>query len=111
MTKIAPLSELSLITQIGKSLAESIVDHVMENGVNMKLEKMKEEMLSRDEINMIKKEFPTLEFLERTRLELQKTIDSLMMRISDFENGKKQLGTDITCMKSMFTEKVDFKDI
>lgn len=83
----------------------------MENGVNLKINELKEQVVSKDDIQDYKREFVCEDSLERAVDGMQRNIDKLMSKINDCESKRKTLALDLNELRSLFTEKVDLKDI
>jgi hypothetical protein len=66
-------------------MQQSIAEYVMENGVIQLNDKLKEEVITKEEMIFFKKEYASMEFLERVRVELMKNLDNLMAKIQEID--------------------------
>nr|ACK37611.1 putative reticulocyte-binding protein 2 [Kahliella matisi] len=111
MQIFAPLQELIMITTDGKSMPEAITDHVMENGVIQRMENFIQELVSKEDFNQVKDSYVKKEFFEEIRENLMKGIEGVQNRLSEIDNSRQQVDSNLKNIQSMFTEKVDLSDL
>ncbi|CDW72800.1 UNKNOWN [Stylonychia lemnae] len=115
VSKLNPIAnEFSSIKQIGKTLPASIVDYMMEQTqLNEKLEKIKVDYVTREDLGLYlaTQDYTTFKDLKENREEVNIEIEQINQKLSDNDQNKKQMGTDIHIIRNLFLDKADVKEI
>lgn len=72
---------------------------------------MKQELASKIDLECVKTELVMPDQLDRVRDELTKLLNNLSIKISDMESNRRQVGSDLTYIRSLFLEKADLREM